>query len=82
MKWLNTRDASFVGSAVISKRSKRGVQKSASDFAGKSGIVVCRNFWGTGNQGDHIDLWDGETLAHGAADYFNKSQEIWFWSLS
>jgi len=82
MRWLNTRDAPFVGSAEISKRDKKGHQKSAEAYKGRRGIVVCRNFWGRGNQGDHIDLWDGQNLAHGGSDYFQPSQEIWFWQMS
>lgn len=49
------------------------------DLAGKRGIVFCQNFWGTGNQGDHIDLWDGARMAHGSSDYFRRSQQVWFW---
>jgi hypothetical protein len=40
-----------------------------------------RNFWGTGNQGDHIDLWNGEEIAHGTLDFFIRSEEVWFWAL-
>ena len=29
---------------------------------GKRGIVFFQNFWGPGNQGDHIDLWNGSRL--------------------
>lgn len=51
------------------------------DFKGKLGIVFFRNFWGRGNQGDHIDLWYGDYMAKGASDYFIKSEEVWFWRL-
>lgn len=81
MNWLNSEKVTFVGYADIAKRDKQGKQRSASAYKGKRGIVVCRNFWGSGNQGDHIDLWDGMTMAHGAEDYFSKSQEIWFWEM-
>lgn len=80
--WLNGRDASFVGEADISKRTKRGMQRSSHWYAGKRGIVACINFWGRGNQGDHIDLWDGTTMAQGGLDYFERSQEIWFWEMA
>ena len=79
--WLNSNDASFVPVAEISKRDKRGHQQSYHAYAGRRGIVACLNFWGRGNQGDHIDLWDGATLAHGGRDYFERSQQIWFWSM-
>ena len=79
--WLNSESAKFVPYAEISKRDRRGHQKSHHAFSGRRGIVACINFWGRGNQGDHIDLWDGSTLAHGGDDYFQRSQEIWFWEL-
>ncbi len=82
MQWLNTKDANFVGYADISKRDKNGKQKSSTDYKGRRGIVVCRNFWGPGNQGDHIDLWNGMRMAHGADQYFASSQEIWFWEMN
>ena len=64
-------------------------------FKGRTGIVCFHNFWGAGNQGDHIDLWDGTgilrreedpawegpILADGALDYFERSEEVWFWPL-
>jgi hypothetical protein len=28
----------------------------------KTGIIFFQNYWGTGNQGDHIDLWNGSRL--------------------
>ncbi len=40
-----------------------------------------QEFLGRGNNGDHIDLWDGDNVAHGDRDYFQRSEEIWFWSV-
>jgi hypothetical protein len=62
-------------------------------FKGRTGFVCFHNFWGVGNQGDHIDLWDGTgilmreknpgwegpALADGSLDYFERSEEVWFW---
>lgn len=62
-------------------------------FLNRTGFVCFHNFWGEGNQGDHIDLWDGTgilrrevdpswegpSLADGSLDYFERSQEVWFW---
>lgn len=62
-------------------------------FKGRTGFICFHNFWGEGNQGDHIDLWDGTGmvrratdpslegpgLADGALDYFERSEEVWFW---
>ncbi len=28
----------------------------------KPGIIFFQNYWGAGNQGDHIDLWNGSRL--------------------
>ncbi len=55
----------------------RGV--TSKNFADKLGIVFFRNFWGTGNQGDHIDIWNGKNIAGGSLDYFSRSEEVWFW---
>ena len=68
--WLNGEDATFVPYyAEISKRTKAGVQNTSHSYAKRRGIVACLNFHGRGNQGDHIDLWDGSTMAHGGLDY-------------
>jgi hypothetical protein len=79
--WLNSSEATFIGYADVSKRIK-GVQKSYHAYSGKKGIVACRNFYGAGNQGDHIDLWDGTNMAGGNRDWFQPSEEIWFWEMS
>jgi hypothetical protein len=79
--WLNSDEASFVGYAEIARRDRRGRQASYQAYAGRRGIVACINFWGSGNQGDHIDLWDGSTMARGSRDYFQPSEEIWFWEI-
>ena len=64
-------------------------------FKGRTGLVCFHNFWGEGNQGDHIDLWDGTGLvrravdpslegagmAHGSLDYFERAEEVWFWAI-
>lgn len=50
-------------------------------YRGRSGVVFLRDFWGAGNQGDHIDLWDGERMAHGDPGYFLRAEQVWFWPL-
>lgn len=76
--WLNSDRARFVGKAKIS-RSRPGVpQKTYADYQGMRGIVAFINFWGAGNQGDHIDVWNGQNLAYGSLDYFELSEEIWY----
>jgi Type VI secretion system (T6SS), amidase effector protein 4 len=78
--WLNSKHVKFVKKAEISKRS-HGRQKTWEDYEGKRGIICFRNFWGDNNQGDHIDLWDGKRISHGSNDYFERSEEIWYWKM-
>ena len=52
-----------------------------STFQGRKGLIFCRNFWGPGNQGDHIDLWNRTYLKSGNPDYISRSQEVWFWEM-
>lgn len=78
--WLNSSGADFVGSAEIAQR-RAGAPISHHAYLGRTGIVMWRNFWGAGNQGDHIDLWNGEEIAHGTLDFFIRSEEVWFWAL-
>ena len=48
----------------------------------QSGIVFFKNFHGTGNQGDHIDLWNGNRMPSNLNhDYFKRSEEVWFWNV-
>lgn len=41
-------------------RNSRG--EAFDKIEGKRGIVFFQNYWGPGNQGDHIDLWNGSRL--------------------
>ena len=63
------------------------------EIDGKRGIVFFRNYWGTGNQGDHIDLWNGSRLTDwkswarihfyiswpGIWSDYRKAEAVWFW---
>jgi hypothetical protein len=55
-----------------------------SEFCGgRQGIIVFQNFWGSGNQGDHIDLINEEgELKSGEDDYFERSERVYFWDFS
>jgi hypothetical protein len=57
------------------------VNSDASTYLGLRGIIFCRNFWGPGNQGDHIDLWDRSYLKTGDAGYILRSEQVWFWNV-
>ena len=69
--WLVTQPALF-GSVIKRKKAISG------DFGGKKGIVFIMNGWG---QTDHIDLWNGQVMRAGQADYFALGKEVWFWEL-
>ncbi len=73
-EWLKTQ-SDKVGKFQSFKPGK----KAESFIQGKRGIVLFRNFWGSNNQGDHIDLWNGSELANGSTEYFARSQEVIFW---
>ena len=79
--WLDSPVVQFVDYAEKRKRSARSVI-SSQEFATRQGIALFKNFWGAGNQGDHIDLWDGSEMPHGNPSYFSLSQEVWFWDLA
>jgi hypothetical protein len=84
--WLRNNQSRF-GQVEIHTHAKW------QDFVDRTGIVYCQNFWGENNQGDHIDLWDGTgefmgsgifswegpAMAGGGLDYFERSEEVWFW---
>jgi hypothetical protein len=55
--WLVLHGATL-GARLVKFRSKDALEK----IDGKSGIVFFQNYWGLGNQGDHIDLWNGTRL--------------------
>jgi hypothetical protein len=79
--WLDSSSVHFVKKAEIARRT--AAQKiSVANYAGRTGIVMWMNFWGAGNRGDHIDLWNGVRIAHGDLDYFARSEEVRFWAIS
>ena len=39
-----------------------GREEGKKGMMGRTGIVFFQNYWGTGAQGDHIDLWNGSRL--------------------
>jgi hypothetical protein len=81
-EWLDSAfGRTWVGVANKVKRTARAPVTSTS-YSGKTGIVFLMNFWGTGGQGDHIDLWNGHAMAQGSPTYFGRSQSVWFWKVS
>lgn len=75
--WLRTQTQD-VGTA----QSFRPGSDARSAVNGHTGIVACRNFHGRGNQGDHIDVWDGTSMAQGSPDYMDRSEEVVFWEIA
>jgi Type VI secretion system (T6SS), amidase effector protein 4 len=55
------------------------------NVSGKTGIVFFQNFWGQGNQGDHLDVWNEQMMSgdfQGAnINYFTRAPHIWFWEI-
>ena len=62
-------------------RRERFSNVEARDFSGRRGVVFFKNFWGRGNEGDHIDLWNGQMQTRGDDEYFTEAEEVWFWEL-
>ncbi|MEI7870326.1 MAG: T6SS effector amidase Tae4 family protein [Candidatus Methylumidiphilus sp.] len=61
---------------------------------GRTGIIFFQNYWGLGNQGDHIDLWNGTRLTHwtswlriqlhisgGGWSNYRQAETVWFWQI-
>lgn len=84
--WIKARPTEF--GAVAIKKKADGVTKA--DYAGKTGLIFFMNFWGTGMQGDHVDVWNGSKQASyishpdplAGDDYFERAQEVWFWEIA
>lgn len=72
--WMKSKPSMF-GRAEIRTGSDE------STYYGRRGLIFCRNFWGEGNQGDHIDLWNRDRMAGGSPGYIARSQEVWFWEI-
>lgn len=47
---------------IQSKVEKYSGKEAFEKIGGRTGIVFFQNYWGTGLQGDHIDLWNGSRL--------------------
>jgi len=73
-KWMVNNPAFF---GNVDKK----IGTSSADYTGKKGIVFFLNFWGRGNQGDHIDLWNGSKMCYGDPSYFGRSKAVWFWEI-
>ena len=64
-------------------------------IAGQRGVIFFQNYWGPGQQGDHIDLWDGSRLTdwkswarihlhvswQGTWSDYRQAPSVWFWML-
>lgn len=80
--WLGGQPGGPIKYTVVKYGDKpKPGEKALEEVTGKTGIVFCRDFWGQGDAGDHIDLWNGSEMRTGSASYFLKSREVWFWKL-
>ncbi|PZN83278.1 MAG: hypothetical protein DM484_04815 [Candidatus Methylumidiphilus alinenensis] len=77
------------------KVQKFGGKEVFEKISGKTGIIFFHDYWGPGNQGDHIDLWNGSRLTHwiswlqiharigsiGINSDLRKAESIWYWAV-
>jgi hypothetical protein len=77
------------------KVQKFGGKEVFEEISGKTGIIFFQNYWGPGNQGDHIDLWNDSRLTHwiswlqiharigsvGINSDLRKAESIWYWAV-
>ncbi len=107
MSWQNDRPKYAIRAqelanwlARIASTPSRVEKFSGKDFSEKvssrRGIIFFQNYWGTGHQGDHIDLWNGSRLTdwtswiriqchlsiEGLWSDFRQSEAVWFWQIS
>jgi Type VI secretion system (T6SS), amidase effector protein 4 len=89
--WL-TFKSRFLGRTCV----KISVRHFNQEISNQSGIIFFQNYWGTGRQGDHIDLWNGSRLTdwkswarinlhlswEGQFSNFYNAESIWFWGIS
>jgi Type VI secretion system (T6SS), amidase effector protein 4 len=73
--WLEGQDTTF-GTPTKKKKVSGG------DYKNKKGVIYLKDFWGPGNQGDHIDLWNGSMMTLGSPSYITASREVWFWEIA
>lgn len=79
--WLTSAFSPF--RRVLKFPAKEGF----SNINGKTRIIFFKDFYGPGNTGDHIDLWNGRRLTRYSSWFqftFNSGQryadaEVWFW---
>ncbi len=77
-------------SPQINKPTKFKGKDGFADISGKKGIIFFKDYYGVGNRGDHIDLWNGSRLTKyssywvflllGGLDY--KKADVWFFPVS
>jgi hypothetical protein len=86
---LQTKVQKFIGTPDLAD------MEGDDGILGRSGIVFLQNYWGSGSEGSHIDLWDGARLtaplswrriyaragSKGPGAAYRKPQSVWFWPL-
>ncbi len=81
---------------VPMKCEKVAPKEFSAKLSQKRGIIFFQNYWGSGKQGDYIDLWNGSRLTHmrslaqiylrvgsfGLGSDYREAESVWFWGLS
>jgi len=89
--WLNSPGAQMP--ARVERLPGNGFEEKMAD---RTGIVFFQNYWGPGQQGDHIDLWNGARLTDwtswvriqgrisipGLWSDYAKAASVWFWKMA
>lgn len=78
--WLATAAGFGAPAKFIGKAPEAGDQ-ALPVIMSKTGVVFIKDFWGTGNQGDHIDVWNNSGMLSGEVDYLSFASQVWFWEL-
>jgi len=82
--WLKSSSSPF--KQMIQCDASEGFSK----VKGKKGIIFFKDYYGPNNQGDHIDLWNGDRLtryrtwiefALRNGSHYSKST-VWFWPVA
>ena len=83
LAWLGKRQEVWKPRETPQKKPREVAQS----LKGKKGIIFFKDYYGPGNSGDHIDLWNGSRLTEVGShlrqgeDHYFEAREIWFWQV-
>lgn len=81
--------------AVPSRVEKLSAKEAFDKISDRRGIIFFQNYWGAGQQGDHIDLWNVSRLTdwkswprihfhlswEGVWSDYRAADSVWFWAM-